>query len=168
MKPENTDTFLSVIEANKGIIYKVANAWCQDADDKKDLVQEIILQIWRSFDKYNKQYQYSTWIYRIALNVSISFFRKENNRKTVRTADAGMVVDFSDTAYDTETEHKLNLLQQFIAQLKEIDKALMLLYLEEKSHKEMAEITGLSETNVATRISRIKTILKQKFSTIEN
>jgi RNA polymerase sigma-70 factor (ECF subfamily) len=168
MKPENTDTFLSVIEANKGIIYKVANAWCQDADDKKDLVQEIILQIWRSFDKYNEQYQYSTWIYRIALNVSISFFRKENNRKTVRTADAGMVVDFSDTAYDTETEHKLNLLQQFIAQLKELDKALMLLYLEEKSHKEMAEITGLSETNVATRISRIKTILKQKFSTIKN
>lgn len=162
-----SDAFLGLIQANKGIIYKVANAYCKDAENRKDLVQEIIVQLWRSFDSYSSKYQYSTWIYRIALNVAISFYRKDKRRKQLSTPLAEDILQLADTGRSAETMENIGLLQQFIAGLKEVDKALMLLYLEEKSQKEIAEIIGISPTNVATRISRIKKILKQKFSTIK-
>ena len=162
------DTFLSVIEANKGIIYKIANSYCKDPEDRKDLFQEIVSQLWRSFDKYSDQYKYSTWIYRIALNVAISFFRKENRRKSVSSPLSESVFSLMDFDETKEMESNLRLLQQFIQELKDLDKALMLLYLEEKSHSEIAEIIGITETNVATKIGRIKLLLKQKFMNTEN
>jgi RNA polymerase sigma factor (sigma-70 family) len=161
------DVFLSVIEANKGIIYKIANTYCKVPEDRKDVVQEIILQLWKSFDNYNEQFKHSTWIYRIALNVAISFYRKENRIKQVSNPLSEGILHFADTNNKGETEENIGFLQQFISELKELDKALMLLYLEEKSHKEIAEIIGITETNVATKIGRIKNILKQKFSTIK-
>ena len=163
---DKTDLFLSVIEAHKGIIYKVANSYCKDAEDKKDLVQEIILQLWKSFENYNEQFKHSTWIYRIGLNVAISNYRKEKRREEISNPySEGLfsLVDFQD---NTELAGNTLFLQRFIADLKELDKALMLLYLEEKSHKEISEIIGITETNVATEIGRIKVILKQKFSQI--
>ena len=167
MHSEKSDIFLSVIETNKGIIYKVANAYCIHAEDRKDLIQEIIVQLWKSFDRYNDQYKYTTWMYRIALNVAISFYRKENSRKKLTDPFPDNILDLVDDNAITETDKNIGHLKQFIAGLKELDKALMLLYLEEKTHKEIGEITGISETNVATRIGRIKKILKQKFSTIQ-
>ena len=164
---DKPDIFLSVIQKNKGIIYKVANSYCNNAEDSKDLVQEIIVQLWKSFDNYTGQYKYSTWIYRIALNVAISFYRKENRRKQVSNPLSDGILNFVDTNVTGEIEKNIGFLQQFISELKELDKALMLLYLEEKGHKEIAEIIGISETNVATKIGRIKSILKQKFSTIK-
>jgi RNA polymerase sigma factor (sigma-70 family) len=162
---DKSDIFLSVIQTNKGIIYKVANSYCNNQEDRKDLVQEIIVQLWKSFDNYTSQYKYSTWMYRISLNVAISFYRKENRRKQVSNplSDGILIVD--DRGATQEIEENIGYLQQFISELKELDKALMLLYLEEKSHKEIAEIIGISETNVATKIGRIKSKLKQKFST---
>jgi len=165
---EKSNRFLSVIETNKGIIYKITNSYCKDAEDRKDLIQEIISQLWKSFDNYSEQYKYSTWIYRIALNVAISFYRKENRRKAITNPLSEGVFSFADLHENTETESNLGFLQQFISELKDLDKALLLLYLEEKSHKEIAEIIGISETNVATKIGRIKLLLKQKFTTIEN
>ena len=159
--------FLSVIEANKGIIYKIANSYCKASEDRKDLVQEIILQLWKSFDNYNEQFKHSTWMYRIALNVAISFYRKGNRAKQISNPLSDGIMDFVDTNDTVNTEENIGFLQQFISQLKELDKALMLLYLEEKSHKEIAEIIGITETNVATKIGRIKNILKQKFSQIK-
>lgn len=160
--------FLTVIEANKGIIYKIANSYCKNAEDRKDLIQEIVSQLWRSFGNYSDRYKYSTWIYRIALNVAISFYRKENRRKVLSSPLSEGIFNLTDVDDTIETESRLRLLQQFIQELKDLDKALMLLYLEEKSHREIAEIIGISETNVATKIGRIKLLLKQKFSTIEN
>jgi RNA polymerase sigma factor (sigma-70 family) len=164
---DKSDIFLSVVQTNKGIIYKVANSYCNNAEDRKDLVQEIIVQLWKSFDNYSNQYKYSTWIYRIALNVSISFYRKENRRNQVSNPLSDGILHFVDTNVTDELAEKISVLQQFISELKELDKALMLLYLGEKSQKEIAEIVGISETNVATKIGRIKGILKQKFSTIK-
>jgi RNA polymerase sigma factor (sigma-70 family) len=161
-------TFMTVIENHKGILYKVANAYCKDSEDCNDLVQEIIIQLWKSFENYNAAYKYSTWIYRIALNVAISFNQKENRRKHRTHPLTDSILNFWETTATNEIEKNINLLQQFISELKELDKALMLLYLEEKSHKEIAEIMGISETNVATKISRIKISLKEKFSSIKN
>lgn len=162
--PEKDNSrFLTVVEAHKGILYKIANAYCKDADDRQDLVQEIMVQLWKSFERYDDRYKHSTWIYRIALNVAISMYRKETHRKTIADPLTDSVLYLPDSKYDHETDIKLGLLQRFIAELKELDKALMLLYLEQKNHKEIAEIMQLSETNVATKVGRIKEKLKQRF-----
>lgn len=157
------DKFLSVIDNHKGILYKVANNYCKNSEDKKDIIQEIIYQLWKAFDKYNPQFQYSTWIYRISLNTAISFYRKEKSisQNKINLTDSLFIV--SDILFDQEIEDNLNLLQQFIYELKEIDKAIMLLYLEQKTHKEIAEIIGISESNVGTKVNRIKLLLSQKF-----
>ncbi|SFO34282.1 RNA polymerase sigma-70 factor, ECF subfamily [Chitinophaga sp. YR627] len=160
--PKEDKVFLSVIEQHKGIIYKIANSYCHHTEDRKDLIQEIIFQLWRSFDRYNDQYKYSTWLYRIALNVAISFYRKDSQRNSAHELTADIIVVTEETA-DVE---QLQLLQRFIHELPELDRAIMLLYLEEKSYKEIADILGLTETNIATKINRIKGKLKTKFSTI--
>jgi RNA polymerase sigma factor (sigma-70 family) len=156
--------FLKIIEINKRLIFKICNSYCQNADDREDLAQEIIFQLWKSWGNFNNEYKLSTWMYRIALNVAISFYRKE--QKTTNTVLMGEhLIEIVDENLEEGLEANLNALQKFINELKPLDKALMLLYLEEKSHKEMAEIIGITSTNVATKIGRIKEQLKQKFST---
>ena len=167
-KIDKSDIFLSVIELNKGIIYKVANSYCKNAEDRKDLAQEIIIQLWKSFDNYDDNFKHSTWMYRISLNVAISFNRKEYSRSKISNPLTDGIINFP--YYDSFEDKKsdLDILQQMILQFKDLDKALMLLYLEEKSHKEISQIIGISETNVATKINRIKNVLKQKFNQIKN
>lgn len=161
---QQQELFLSVIEQNKGIIYKIANSFKKDEDDRKDLTQEIIFQLWRAFPAYDQRSKLSTWMYRVALNVAISSYRKEKKKTEVFIPLPDEVFNYPDS--EESNEGSLKLLQQFIQELKELDRALMLLYLEEKSGKEMADILGLSEVNIRTKISRIKEQLKTRFSTI--
>jgi len=163
-----SDSFISVIQSNKGILYKVANSYCQNIEDRKDLVQEIIIQLWKSFDKYDSNFKYSTWMYRIALNVAISFYRKESSRKTISNSLTDSIIDFTHNEIQDDKESDLGLLQQVILELKQLDKAVILLYLEEKSHKEISAIMGITETNVATKIGRIKLLIKQKIKQLKN
>ena len=162
------ELFLSVIEQNKGIIYKIANSFKKDEEDKKDLVQEIILQLWRSFASYDARGKFSTWMYRVSLNVAIASYRKEKKKNELITPISESIIALDDNDDPTETQDNINMLQQFISELKELDRALMLLYLEEKTGKEIAEILGLSETNIRTKTNRIKEQLKQRFSKINN
>ena len=158
--------FLQLIEENKRIIFKICNAYCSNKHDREDLAQEIVYQLWKSADNFNTDFRFSTWMYRVALNVAISFYRKENNNKTV----ISLPDDFIEVAEQSEAhdiiEENITLLQQFIHELRELNRALMILYLEEKSHREISEIIGITETNVATRIGRIKEKLKQRFANI--
>lgn len=167
-KADRSELFVSLVQTHKGILYKVAGLYCKNEQDRKDLVQEIIVQLWRSFDRYDEQYRHSTWIYRIALNVAISFYRKESSRKKIAGPLTEGIIHFSGNDAAEEKDSDLGMLQEVIAGLKELDKALMLLYLEEKSHKEIARIMGISETNVATKINRIKQVLKQKITQLKN
>jgi RNA polymerase sigma-70 factor (ECF subfamily) len=155
--------FQKIIEQNKGILYKVARAYCQNEDDRQDLIQEMMIQIWKSIHRYNKQFKMSTWLYRISLNVAISFYRKQSTRENKYTVlnEQTAQIPMDDK---TEDERQLNLLEQFITELKEIDKALMILYLEDKGHAEIAGILGMSVSNVGTKIGRIKDKLKTRFS----
>jgi RNA polymerase sigma-70 factor (ECF subfamily) len=159
----DAQTFLSIIESNKGIIYKVANSYCRDEENRKDLIQEIIVQLWLSFDKYDETYKLSTWMYRIALNVSISFYRKENRRGEINHPLPDTIIYLRDDP--GESDNDVARLHQFIKELKEIDRAVIILYLEENNQQEIADILGLTVTNVSTKVSRIKQQLKQKFST---
>ena len=93
---DNYELFLSIIETNKGIIYKIANSFCRDIDDRKDLAQEIILKLWKSFETYNEQSKHSTWIYRISLNVAISFYRKEKSRSKINVPLSGIIFNIAD------------------------------------------------------------------------
>jgi RNA polymerase sigma factor (sigma-70 family) len=162
--PDKSDLFLTVIEGHKGIIHKIALAYADNKEAKEDLVQEIVLQLWKSFDNYNPQFKYSTWIYRVALNVSLAASRKENNRAKRIDPLREEMLSVAQTEESTTLEEHYKKLQEFIFGLKELDRAIMLLYLEEKSQKEMAEIMGMSPTNISTRIGRIKDVLRQKFA----
>jgi len=168
MKANKKDTFITALDIHKKIIYKIVNSYCKNSEDKKDLEQEIIIQLWNSFDRYNNEYKYSTWMYRIALNVAISFYRKEKNQliKNVFYNEDSIYSIADENEYSTELDHNIMLLQVFINKLNELDKALIILYLEEKPHEEIAEILGITKTNVATKISRLKLRLKEEFQKI--
>jgi RNA polymerase sigma factor (sigma-70 family) len=167
MTTARSDEFISVLERHKGIIFKIANAYARDAETKKDLTQEIILLLWKAFDSYNPLFRHSTWIYKVSLNVSLAFSRKEHNRNKLLVplfVDLpGLAVPDESTERVTEFRH----LQQFIQELKDLDRAILLLYLDEKSQKEMAEIIGITQTNISTRIGRIKATLRQKFDQLQ-
>ncbi len=155
--------FLSLILKNKGILIKICNAYCFTSNDREDLTQEIVFQLWKSGNRFKADSKFSTWMYRVALNVAISFYRKQQKAApTVPLTQSHLNIEEKVTEED-EAEKKVILLQQFITEMKELDRALTLLYFEEKSYREIADILGISETNVATKISRIKSGLKEKF-----
>ena len=160
------EQFLQMIQQNSGIIFKICNSYCYNKNDREDLAQEIIYQLWKSGNRFNSTFKFTTWMYRIALNVAISFYRKQTKTATtISLAESSLdIEDKTENSYNSE--ENINLLQQCIKELKELDRALMILYLEAKSYTEIAEILGITETNVATKISRIKDKLKQKFETI--
>jgi len=169
MGSDKKDRFIQTIDEHKKIIYKIVNSYCPNREDRKDLEQEIIIQLWKSFDKYDDHHKYSTWMYRIALNVAISFYRKERkwSLKSDFYNEASIFNMVDENGKDeAELDNQIKLLQTFINNLNELNKALMLLYLEEKSHEEIAEILGITKTNVATKIGRIKVKLKKEFENI--
>ena len=161
---QGKEDFVQLIEENKRIIFKICKSYCPQKKDRDDLAQEIVYQLWKSFDGYNPGFKFTTWMYRIALNVAISAYRKGNRANNTVSFDEYLLDLEDDTDTTAETENNFNLLQQLIDGLKELDKSILILYLDEKSYKEIAEITGLSETNVATKINRIKETLRNKFS----
>jgi len=121
---QKANIFLDIIENHKRIIYKITNSYCKENEDRQDLIQEIIIQLWQSFDKYDPQYSLSTWIYRIALNTSISYYRKNKVRKE-KTTELSVILKASLKANEPFQENQdLILLQGFIKELKDIDKAL--------------------------------------------
>lgn len=169
MEANKKERFIKTIDDHKKIIYKIVNSYCPNREHRKDLEQEIIIQLWNSFDNYNEKYKYSTWMYRIALNVAISFYRKEKKQPVKNgfyNEDSIFSIVDENEENETEIDYHLKLLQKFINNLNELNKALMLLYLEEKPYEEIAEILGITKTNVATKISRIKLKLKKEFQNI--
>ncbi len=164
---KDKEAFLQVLEDHKKIIFKVSHSYCQDHEDRKDLVQDIIVQLWKSFPKYDAQYKITTWIYRIALNVAISFYRKERYRKNqiVSWEDSVLLIAQDDGHHHRED---LAFLQHFINQLDTLNRALMILYLDDHSYEEIAAILDISASNVGTKINRIKQKLKNQFKTLEN
>lgn len=160
--------FLCLIQNNKKIIFKICNSYCINKNDREDLAQEIIYQLWKSGKNFKPDFKFSTWMYRIALNVAISFYHqdKKSNRHLSFTDP---LIDIEDKGEDlSELEENIKKLYEFIFELKLLDRALMILYLESKTYTEIADILGITVTNVATKINRIKEKIKLKFSIIKN
>ena len=153
------DRFQSLIADHKKILYKVCNLYCRNRDDREDLAQEIAIQLWRSFGTFDDGRRFSTWMYRIALNVAISFYRRENTRTRYVFSDNERLLNAIDESANRPEE--MRALYQFIEELDGLNKALVLLYLEGNSYLEMADVLGISETNVATKLSRLKKTMKK-------
>lgn len=145
------------LEAHRGIVFKVANTYCRHRDDRDELAQEIAAQLWRAWPGYDPARRFTTWMYRIALNVAISFVRNDSlRRRHAVPLDEAVHELADDHATDHEAEQHLRLLQAFIQRQTPMERALLLLYLEDRGQREIGEILGISETNVSTRIGRLK------------
>jgi RNA polymerase sigma factor (sigma-70 family) len=152
--------FAALLERHRGIIFKVAATYCRNPADREDVGQEIVTQLWRAYPKFDATRPFSTWMYRIALNVAISFVRTNSvrERHTVALDDTHDIED-SRTG-PAEDDERARLLHAFIERLDSLNRALLLLYLDDHSYRDIAVILGVTETNVATKISR----LKQRFA----
>ena len=164
MSLQSKADFVKILEENKGIIYKIARSYCKDSDDQQDIIQEISLALWKSFDRFDGTVKFTTWMYRVALNVAISCYRKDSKRKATLAPLSLDIIHSMPDHQDEESEKRLTLLEGFIKGLNDLDRALMLLYLEEKKQTEIAEILGLSVANVSTKVGRVKEKLKKQFS----
>lgn len=160
---DDKDTFLGLLEQHGGIVRKVAAGYSTGLADRHDLMQEIMLQLWKAYPRYSPQRPFSTWMYRIALNVAISFLRRNTHpaRQTVSLDESPFEL-MDESAPEAATDERIPLLQQVIASLPRLDRALMLLYLDEHSYREIAAILGITETNVATKLNRLKQRVREE------
>ncbi len=154
-----------MLEKHKRLIFKISNSYCKSNEDRKDLTQEITFQLWKAFPDYNDEYAFSTWIYRISLNVAISFYRKEKTKKKALETYKEVIV-FDEVDDDEGKNEQTRMLYTFIEELNPLDKAIIILHLEAKKNKEIATIMGISATNVSTKINRIKNKLRLHFKSI--
>jgi len=152
--------FVRVIQENEGIIYKIARTYTNTPDDRNDLYQEIVYQLWKSFPTFKGNSKISTWIYRVALNTSISQWRKQ--KRTGHKVEVDHLFLKQSEGYTPEFEQQLELVYEQISQLNAIEKGLILLFLEGKKYAEIAALTGFSASNVGTRISRIKNKMRHQ------
>ncbi|GAA4271640.1 sigma-70 family RNA polymerase sigma factor [Aquimarina gracilis] len=150
--------FTHIIKAHEGVIFKITTVYTNNQEDQKDLYQEIVYQLWKSYDNFKGNSKVSTWMYRVALNTAITRLKKEKRKGDQIGIDK--VIMKQTEQYDTEFEERLKVLYAHINGLNELEKGLMLLLLEGKKYEEISLITGLSASNVGTKISRIKQKLK--------
>ena len=151
--------FTELVNQHKGIIYKVCHLYCHDSEDRKDLFQEIVIQLWKSYPNFRNEAKLSTWIYKIALNTALTSLRKDSKNKLRKSISEA---DFEIPAMETTENEHVTILHQAIQQLTEIEKAIIMLYLDEKNYDEITDISGISKTNVGVKLNRIK----QKLSKI--
>ena len=157
-------TFANLINEHQNIIHKICLVYTKNLEDRQDLFQEICLQLWKSFGYFREESKFSTWLYRVALNTAIGNIRKRN--KWIRYEQ---LKDVEDDDFDSiQKEERINTMYRAISELNRIDKAVIILWLEEKSYDEIAEIVGMTSKNVSVRLVRIKTKLQGMVKSITN
>ncbi|MEO9021493.1 MAG: sigma-70 family RNA polymerase sigma factor, partial [Ginsengibacter sp.] len=155
----SNDFYLTFILPYSGIIIKICRAYTNTQEDFEDYYQEVCLQIWRSRDNFQKASEWSTWIYRISLNVCLTLLKKKKNNKQHFVSD--VLPEEAVIESHAFADESLNQLYAAIRHLSEVDRAVILLYLEEKTYQEIADIMGTNPNNIGVRITRIKERLKK-------
>jgi len=165
MPPLNfQERFLTLIDDHWKILFKVAGSYAREPADREDLVQEMVLQLWRSFDRYDDTQRFSTWMYRVALNVAISFYRRETRRHRIIVSGDETLIELAATPDVHEAQEAMTTLRRMIEGLGEFERALVILHLDGHSHAEIGGIMGVSESNVGTRLNRIKQELRGNYA----
>ena len=153
----SSDFYTTFILPYSGIIIKICRGYTNTQEDFEDYYQEVCLQIWRSHDSFREQSEWSTWVYRISLNVCLTLLKKKKKHHFVSDSLPDEAIEDSRSFVD----ESLNQLYKAIRQLSDVDRAVIMLYLEEKSYQEIAEIIGTNPNNIGERIKRIKERLKK-------
>lgn len=151
--------FLRLINQHKRIIYKISKTYADDAEEQKDLSQEIVIQLWKSYDTFKQQSQFSTWMYRVALNTAITNIRQSKRRPCCIRSHPE--IDVPDSDQPLEKEDQLAHFYRAVQELSPIEKALIFLFLEGRSHKEIGLDLGITEVNARVRLNRTKEKLQQ-------
>ena len=151
--------FTELIEKNQGIIFKVSGMYCDNEACRKDLFQDILLQLWKSFPTYNHQSKFSTWMYRVALNTAISQFRKVRKRNEDFVNE--IPVNIIDEESYNENEEHAKILHKAIGKLSKAEKSIIILYMDDYPYEEISEIIGITVSNVGVKINRIKSKLQK-------
>ena len=154
------EIFISTINENLGLIFKVSSIYTNTNEDRDDLSQEIIYQLWKSFDTFQHKSKLSTWLYRVAMNVAIQQLKMTKRKVSTVSLDE-QFLNFKDID-NSKIDDRWKLLKQHIENLNLLDKGIIILYLENKSYEEIAQIIGISTSNVGTKLSRIKEKLKKQ------
>jgi RNA polymerase sigma factor (sigma-70 family) len=163
------DSFIQAINENLGIAHKVCKLYFMDIDDREDVLQEMLYNLWKSYPHFDGRSKFSTWMYRVCLNTAFTYIRKSKKQKhELLSTTHHQIPDPS----GENKEEAINMLFEAIAMLTPVNKAIVLLYLENMSYEEIANITGLSKSNVSVRLVRIKKELevemKKKTKSIED
>jgi RNA polymerase sigma-70 factor (ECF subfamily) len=158
------EDFLAQVEQHKGAIIKVCSLYTRRREEKDDLFQEIVIQLWKAWPNFKGQSKFSTWLYRIALNTAISGLRKKKTEIILMNGED--LPHFPDSDDQAEKEEKLKALYEGIQQLPEIDRAVVLLYLEDKNYEEMEDILGISQGTLRVKMNRAKEKLKRTIQTM--
>ena len=153
--------FVKIISENQGIIHKVCSIYCDSEEDRRDLFQEILAQLWKSYATFRNESKFSTWMYRVAINTAITSFKKIKRQPDQKSLEIESV-QIENEEYDPEVEEQILLLHKAIAQLSGIEKSIVLLFLENKDYEEIAEITGITRNYVRVKMNRIKHKLKKQ------
>lgn len=157
---DKKEIFTAAIKENESFIYKIASVYTNTAEDRNDLVQEIIYQLWKSFDSFKQQSALSTWVYRVALNVAL-YQLKLAKKKVITIPVDDRVMNTTETD-NSEDEEQWKIFKQQVNKLNLLDKGIVMLYADNKSYDEIADIIGISKSNVGTRLLRIKEKIKSQ------
>lgn len=152
--------FGKLLKEHELLVFKICRLYAGTEDDRQDLFQDIVIQLWRAYPKFRGESKFSTWLYRIGLNVAITQFRKQKNKLSVTDLDPLNLTIAEDTYHTLKDEQTVELYNA-IEKLNDIEKAIIMLYLEDKSYEEMEEIMGISNGNLRVKMNRIKEKLRQ-------
>ena len=155
--------FLEQIEQNQDIVHKICGLYAANTDDRKDLSQEIICQLWKSYQSFRGDSKFTTWMYKVALNTALLNLRRLRFRVKIESLKEHHAAIPAE-AVEREKHGQISKLYEAISQLRKLDRAIILLYLEQLSYKEISEVIGISESNVSVRLVRIKKKLKELLS----
>ena len=161
MKVDFKQEFIERVMESQGIVHKICSIYCDDKEQRKDLFQEILIQLWKSYSSFRGEAKFSSWMYQVALNVAIQHLRKSKKRPDKVKLSQELHQLTEPATNNDSLEEKTELLYYAIRQLNDVEKAIIMLHLEEKSNQEIAQITGISQNYVRVKMNRIKSALKK-------
>ncbi|CEJ71929.1 RNA polymerase sigma-70 factor, ECF subfamily [Chryseobacterium oranimense] len=160
MSSQTENVFLTLVNRHKGILYKTSRIYADSAEDQEDLQQEILIQLWKSYQNFKGNSEFSTWMYRVAINTAITYLKKEK-RRTNNQAEVPQHFEIQHEDYNPSKDRQLEIFYSAVQELKPLEKAVIFYFMEGMSHKEIGDHLGLSEGNARVKLNRTKEKIQQ-------